>query len=49
MCNETIFDSKVDGNMKVLVDVFLDDECAIPILTKKGINKMSHEVGSHLL
>ena len=35
--------------MKVAVDVMVDGDWAIPIPTKKGIYKMSQEVGSHIL
>lgn len=46
----TIFESEVgEDNMKVSLDVVLDSECVIPILTKKGLKKMSQEVGSQLL
>ena len=47
---KTIFDSELDGdNIMVLVDVVVDGDCAILIPTKKGINNMSQEVGSHIL
>ena len=47
----TIFDSDVEGdNVKMAVDVVVEyGDCVIPILTKKGIYKMSQEVGSHIL
>lgn len=45
-----IFDSKLDGdNIKVLIEVVVDGDCAIPIPTKKGINNLSQEKSSHIL
>ncbi|KAL0554291.1 hypothetical protein IC582_008209 [Cucumis melo] len=46
----TIIDSVVEGdNVKVVVDVVVDGDCAIPIPSEQGMYKMSAEVGSHIL
>ncbi|TYK07275.1 uncharacterized protein E5676_scaffold606G001750 [Cucumis melo var. makuwa] len=46
----TIIDSVVEGdNVKVVVDVMVDGDCAIPIPSEQGMYKMSAEVGSHIL
>ncbi|TYK07536.1 uncharacterized protein E5676_scaffold544G00010 [Cucumis melo var. makuwa] len=40
----------VEGdNVKVVVDVVVDGDCAIPIPSEQGMYKMSQEVGSHIL
>ncbi|TYJ95717.1 uncharacterized protein E5676_scaffold282G00170 [Cucumis melo var. makuwa] len=46
----TIIDSDVEGdNVKVVVDVVVDGDCAIPIPLEQGMYKMPQEVGSHIL
>ncbi|TYK00090.1 uncharacterized protein E5676_scaffold596G00420 [Cucumis melo var. makuwa] len=40
----------VEGdNVKVVVDIVVDGDCAIPILSEQGMYKMSQEVGTHIL
>ncbi|KAL0553738.1 hypothetical protein IC582_007642 [Cucumis melo] len=46
----TIIDSDAEGaNVKVAVDVVVDEDCAILIPSEQGMYKMSQEVGSHIL
>ncbi|KAL0546957.1 hypothetical protein IC582_016876 [Cucumis melo] len=43
----TIIDSDVEGdNVKVVVNVVVDGDCAIPIPSEQGMYKISQEVGS---
>uniref|UniRef100_A0A9I9E9C4 Ubiquitin-like protease family profile domain-containing protein n=1 Tax=Cucumis melo TaxID=3656 RepID=A0A9I9E9C4_CUCME len=46
----TIIDSDVEGdNVKVAIDVVVDEDCAILIPSEQGMYKISQEVGSHIL